>query len=273
MKFIYVTDLHGDESKYIYILEFAGKNNIPLVINGGDLYPKDDHEGQSAFITDFLDTHFDAYNKAGIHFLILPGNDDFKILDPLFEKTINKYPQYCHNIANKKMELFGFSFIGFNLVQDAPFLLKDRFRKDLIVGSFGPATNDGIYSVESGFRKINWVEEYYSLPSLEEEMELLPVPQNYQQTIYIIHQPPKECTLAIIYGGKDVGSIAVQNYLLKNQPLLSLHGHIHESFKMSGLWLTRLGETIAIQPGQEYNLIFIEGDLRSMQFTRKEITA
>ena len=31
---------------------------------------------------------------------------------------------------------------------------------------------------------------------------------------------------------------------------MSLHGHIHESPKISGLWYNKLGKTICIQPGQ-----------------------
>ena len=44
-----------------------------------------------------------------------------------------------------------------------------------------------------------------------------------------------------------VGSTAVRDFVLETQPLLGLHGHIHES-----AGIRRLGRTIAINPGSDY---------------------
>ena len=54
-----------------------------------------------------------------------------------------------------------------------------------------------------------------------------------------------------VIGG--VGSSAVRRAIEQYQPLLSLHGHIHES--RAGV---KLGRTVAINPGSEYS----EGVLR-----------
>ncbi len=40
-----------------------------------------------------------------------------------------------------------------------------------------------------------------------------------------------------------VGSIAVQRFIEKRQPLLTLHGHIHESARLTGSWRDRIGGT------------------------------
>jgi uncharacterized protein len=50
-----------------------------------------------------------------------------------------------------------------------------------------------------------------------------------------------------------VGSTAVRDAILKYQPMLALHGHIHES---SGI--RKLGTTTLVNPGSEY----AEGILR-----------
>jgi Icc-related predicted phosphoesterase len=50
-----------------------------------------------------------------------------------------------------------------------------------------------------------------------------------------------------------VGSTAVREAILKYQPMLGLHGHIHES---SGI--KKLGDTTLVNPGSEY----AEGILR-----------
>jgi hypothetical protein len=44
-----------------------------------------------------------------------------------------------------------------------------------------------------------------------------------------------------------VGSKAVREAIDKHQPMLSLHGHIHE-----GKGITRMGKTLAINPGSAY---------------------
>jgi uncharacterized protein len=55
-----------------------------------------------------------------------------------------------------------------------------------------------------------------------------------------------------------VGSSAVREALEKYQPMLSLHGHIHESRGEA-----RIGRTLAINPGSEYS----EGVLRGAVIT------
>lgn len=44
-----------------------------------------------------------------------------------------------------------------------------------------------------------------------------------------------------------VGSTAVRKAIEKYQPLLGLHGHIHES-----KGVTKIGKTLAINPGSDY---------------------
>ena len=39
-------------------------------------------------------------------------------------------------------------------------------------------------------------------------------------------------------------------FLENSNAYMSLHGHIHESPRMSELWHNKLGNTICIQPGQ-----------------------
>jgi Icc-related predicted phosphoesterase len=57
-----------------------------------------------------------------------------------------------------------------------------------------------------------------------------------------------------------VGSTAVRQFLLDVQPMLGLHGHIHES---SGI--RRLGRTIAINPGSDYGTGALNGALVTLE--------
>ena len=57
-----------------------------------------------------------------------------------------------------------------------------------------------------------------------------------------------------------VGSSAVRDVLTEVQPLLSLHGHIHESAAMR-----RLGRTLAINPGSDYGTGVLNGALVTLE--------
>lgn len=94
---------------------------------------------------------------------------------------------------------------------------------------------------------------------------------DFSRVIFNFHAPPKDSTLdtaaqldwttdppkVVTSGGTPVmhgaGSAAVRAAIEKYQPLLSLHGHIHESRGQ-----TTIGRTVAVNPGSEYG----EGVLR-----------
>ena len=62
--------------------------------------------------------------------------------------------------------------------------------------------------------------------------------------------PAIDADLKLLHGGRalrPVGSTAVREAIEKHQPLLSLHGHIHES-----KGAVKIGKTLAINPGSSY---------------------
>jgi uncharacterized protein len=91
------------------------------------------------------------------------------------------------------------------------------------------------------------------------------------RTIFNIHVPPYDCGLDLaprldeslqiqLVGGQPdlvpVGSASVAASISAYQPLLSLHGHIHE-----GRGMTRKGRTVVINPGSEYEQASLLGAL------------
>lgn len=102
--------------------------------------------------------------------------------------------------------------------------------------------------------------------------------KNPSQAIFNLHVPPFDTNLDIapeldanltpklsLTGGfkmVPVGSKAVRKAIEKYQPLVSLHGHIHESRSAQ-----KLGQTMCINPGSEYG----EGVLRGivLELSRK----
>lgn len=273
-KILFVTDLHGNIAKYRRVFQAGIKHGVTAVVNGGDMLTLDGdlHGSQRDFIDRFLFPYFAEYEKAGIYHLGFLGNDDLKIHDDVFDETCRKY-KHIVNLAQRRFELNDFEFIGMNWVVDYPFRLKDRCRRDgpkyVFQGQFG----SGLLSTPEGFKELeDWPAYAAKLPAIEDELAVLPKPETAGRTIYVMHAPPFGLGLDVISSGGRVGSQAISRFIGRTQPLLTLHGHIHESPAISGIWKAKIGETICVQPGQmkanavSYALI----DLESMEMERVE---
>jgi Icc-related predicted phosphoesterase len=114
-------------------------------------------------------------------------------------------------------------------------------------------------------RELGEEEIYTRLKRLTEQLE------NPRRAIFNIHVPPWESSLDTAFevdddlryvtkGGRPhevpTGSRAVRQVIEETQPLLSLHGHIHES-----KGVTKIGRTVAINPGSDYGSGHLDGCL------------
>jgi hypothetical protein len=71
--------------------------------------------------------------------------------------------------------------------------------------------------------------------------------------------PALDANLRPMHGGavmKPVGSTAVSDAIVRHQPMLSVHGHIHES-----RGIKKMGRTLAINPGSVYGDGVLQGAL------------
>lgn len=114
-------------------------------------------------------------------------------------------------------------------------------------------------------RELDEEEIYDRLSRLTEQLE------DPERAIFNIHVPPWESSLDTAFevdedlryvtkGGHPhevpTGSKAVRQIIEETQPLLSLHGHIHES-----KGVTKIGRTVAINPGSDYGSGHLDGCL------------
>lgn len=280
MKILYVTDLHGDKNKYRKSIEIAVEKNITVIVNGGDMLPKlgERHLDQPAFINGFLRDYFEELQEHNITYLTMLGNDDLLSVDGLFEQVCGEFGN-VHNIAGKKVLVGEHEFIGMNNILDHPFGCKDRVvtEKDYIpqrqLSYFAGISNEYGYD-----RIFNWLE--YSkteLPLMCDILQELPEPENQKQTIYVMHMPPAGLRLGqLLYQDLDIGSADIYKFLKSKQPLLSLHGHIHESPDTEkGTWINQIQHTVCIQPGQteldSKDMVYAEIDLKRKEYVRQII--
>ncbi len=272
MKFLYVTDLHGSQWKYHKILVEAVCRKVDAVVHGGDMLPKQGMlTGQTEFLIDYLDGYLDGYDNYNIEFICNLGNDDLIINDELLDSICDRHP-HAHNVTQRVKKVRDHEFIGFDLVADTPFRLKDRNRMDHADAPFPEQFGTGLISSQGRWSELDdWIAYARTLPTIEDELKKLVKPMDPSKAIYLIHMPPDGQGFATCLDGREVGSRAVTEFILKMQPLLTFHGHIHESPDMTGSWFCKIGETIAIQPGQMEDLCFVEMDTSTMEFGRSQM--
>jgi hypothetical protein len=131
----------------------------------------------------------------------------------------------------------------------------------------------GIEMISSGFGNITpWkcprdVEEDILLAKLESIASQV---DNTEKALFNLHVPPYDSGLDMApqldktlkvdaHAGTGVtmipvGSTAVRKIIEKYQPMIGLHGHIHESRAVS-----KIGRTTCINPGSEYGEGFLRG--------------
>jgi Icc-related predicted phosphoesterase len=101
-----------------------------------------------------------------------------------------------------------------------------------------------------------------------------------ERAIFNFHAPPYgtgldeapalDATLRPTHGGavmKAVGSTAVRDAIMKHQPMLSVHGHIHES-----RGIKRMGRTFAINPGSVYGDGVLQGAVLELNPKKGKVT-
>ncbi len=169
------------------------------------------------------------------------GNDDIWEIDDIIEQSP------CVSFAEGKvLDLDGFPLVSMGWTNPTPW---DTFRE-----APEPELAAKIEAVVS------------QVPDLE-------------RAIFNFHAPPYgtgldeapalDATLRPVHGGavmKAVGSTAVRDAIVKYQPMLSVHGHIHESRAVK-----RMGRTLAINPGSVYGDGVLQGALLDLNAKKGKV--
>jgi len=263
---LFVSDLHGKEEQYVKLFKTIESYQPALVFLGGDLLPH--HCLNKNFILDFLQPNLQTLKtKLEIHypkiFLIL-GNDDARIEEPLIlELEKQLLIEYIHF---RKTNFLEYDIYGYAFTPPSPFLLKDWEKYD--VSRF---VDPGSISPEEGKRtvEVSIHEKKYS--TIKDDLDALTKDEDLSKSIFLFHGPPYQTNLdRIAQGGKlidhvpvdiHVGSVAIKRFIEKKQPLITLHGHIHESARISGSWKDKIGRTYcfsAAHDGSELAIVKFE---------------
>jgi Icc-related predicted phosphoesterase len=69
-----------------------------------------------------------------------------------------------------------------------------------------------------------------------------------------------------------VGSLAIRKFIESRQPLITLHGHIHESPTLTGSWRDRIGRTWMFSAAHDgHELALVRFDPRAPERASREL--
>jgi Icc-related predicted phosphoesterase len=231
--------------------QIRNRGSYPAIVSPDELQHLSEEEGEvdrrfSVEMQHSLDRWLDMADgklRGGqIGCILNGGNDDIFEIDDMIESSP------CVTFAEGKvLDLGGFSMVSMGWTNPTPW---DTFRE---------APEDELAE------KIETVAQH--VPDMG-------------RAIFNFHAPPYgtglddapalDDTLRPIHGGavmKPVGSKAVRDSIMKHQPLLSVHGHIHESRGVK-----KMGRTLALNPGSVYGDGVLQGAVIELDVKKAKVS-
>jgi Icc-related predicted phosphoesterase len=257
-KILFTADLHGKEKQYSKVYKKAEKENIDILIFGGDLAPKNklnrNIADQRKFFSDVLFKYTKEYyeNTGNITYLIL-GNDDFRA-NQLYlenESESNKFVIF----HDKVLSIDNLNLIGYSFVNITPFKFKDWEKADLIDEYESFYLDNYIIkgtTTENGYIEDKIVDLIIRKDTIENDLDKLLAKANKKIVIFVSHCPPYNTVTDQISNNKHVGSKAIKKAIIKFQPDFSFYGHIHETIEQSGKFTETIGNAVIFAPSNNF---------------------
>ena len=250
MNCIFVSDIHGKKEHFEKIFKIVAEDKPDAVFLGGDILPNQfSIEGS---VEEFIESVILKPIKKidCTSFFVILGNDDPRIYEKQF---IEADEQNILNYVNEKTVKFDDLFVtGYSYVPPTPFQLKDWERYD--VSRF---VDVGAISPEEGMRTVDVGSDEIRYSTISADLKKLSKNAPIDKTIFLFHSPPYNSNLdrAALDGESydhapldvHIGSIAIQRFIEKSQPFLTLHGHVHESYSLTKIWKEKTGKTLSFQ--------------------------
>ena len=286
-KLFFATDIHGSDICWSKFLNAGKFYEADVLILGGDMTGKAVvpfiHQGGKNYKVTLLEQPFEITNEDELQDLIkrvrsrgyypyLTNPDEITELEKdsdkvhqIFLQEVLKVVQQWMDLADKKLDgtdMKVYCCPGNDDMDEVDVVIRSSRRVVLAEGQVTPL--DGVHEmIASGWsNRTPWdthrEEDEDQLKVRNEKMiRQLKDPRN---AVYNIHVPPYKSgldeapeldkDLRPVLAGQSlqpVGSTALREVIQAHQPLVSLHGHIHE-----GRGATRIGKTLCINPGSMY---------------------
>jgi Icc-related predicted phosphoesterase len=292
-RILFVTDVHGSEYAFrkflnaipiykadvgILLGDLAGKLIVPIVRNPDNTYVSTFFGGTYKFKEKELDDVKKRISIAGYYPIIVTKEEldeierNHELKDRLFVENIKARLRSWIKLAEERLKGKNVK-IFISAGNDDPMEIEE-------------VLNESDFVINVGMKKV-WVDEHHEMITLpysnptpwntprevpEEKLEemiedLVKKIENMENAIFNFHVPPYDSGLDLAPKlSKDltpsvsemipVGSVAVRKAIEKYQPMMGLHGHIHES-----KGFCNIGRTICFNPGSEYGEGILKGVL------------
>jgi len=286
-KLFFATDIHGSDICWIKFLNAGKFYEADVLILGGDMTGKAVvpvvHQGGKNYRMTLLEQSFNITTDEELqdmtkrvrsrgYYPYLTTPDEISELEKnpervseIFNQEVLKVVQQWMELADKKLEgtsLKVYCSPGNDDMDQVDDIIRSSRRVVLVEGQVTPLDSHHEMVASGWSNRTPWdthreEDEDQLEVRYEAMMSQLKDPRN---AVFNIHVPPYKSGLdeapeldkdlrPVLAGQslKPVGSTALRKVIEKYQPLLSLHGHIHE-----GRGSTRIGKTLCINPGSMY---------------------
>jgi Icc-related predicted phosphoesterase len=256
MKFLYASDIHGHDPFYREIVALSRTKGISAIVLGGDLFPRKGHSDESLVNQKkYIQTSFRSFLQevrdiASVSLYCILGNDDFAGTIPMMEDLEREnLLVFLHDRTVPFID--GITIAGYPFIPPTPFPVKDFEKRDRTDDKDVGSNPHAFISVDGKIHPMEAAELLFQRNTIEEDMKkFVTDSEPNSKMIHVIHAPPFDTALDRLHDGRAIGSRAVRKYIEERQPLMTLHGHIHESPGISGKYWQTLGKTLSINPGQ-----------------------
>jgi Icc-related predicted phosphoesterase len=180
-----------------------------------------------ARIKEWLVLFTEKLASQGVHLYFLPGNDDLFSIDTViaeFEDSNVHNPDRKRYWIDEHHELVGLSYAN---------MTPWKCNRDIEEADLARLLDEIAGMLEHPERAVMTIH----VPPFDSGLDVCP---ELDEKLQIVHRGGQVLM-------KPVGSTSVREMIERVQPLLTLHGHIHESPGH-----TRIGRTLAINAGSEY---------------------
>jgi Icc-related predicted phosphoesterase len=177
-------------------------------------------------------------SKTSVKCFISPGNDDLFELDPVLRSS-----SYVVNPEERVVDIDGdHEMITLGFTNHTPWNSPREVDEDVLAGKIS-AMADNVKNMKSAIFNIH-------VPPIDTVIDQAPrIDKNLKVVI-------KAGNIEMI----SAGSSACRAAIVKYQPMLGLHGHIHES-----RGIVKIGRTLCANPGSEYGEGILRGCIADLE--------
>lgn len=264
-RILFTADQHGNIEQYQQIFDHAQSVQADLILFGGDLTPKDpaqrDPVGQRRFLTHHLFPLIDRFNSvSNAKIGLIMGNDDFK---SNYDFLVSNQSTHGYQVMDQnpiQLHESGLIIAGYAYVPYThSYKGMDWDRRDLKtqtdISHRDDIAEEGWFS--QGDKKV-WgsIWDRMMNHSIDDDLSAIADKDwfNPEKLILVSHAPPFDTCCDYTRNDQHVGSRAVRKFIENYQPLLTLHGHIHETVDKTGKFTAKIGRTTVATAGNFHDI-------------------